>query len=203
MITNKIIASLLLSGLVVVIMFVSWIALPRPFVDLVVSSIPIMLMIGILIFITVTGATLHSRIGASAVLLGLSPVLAFIFSMNEWSIGFLLVGMSVLFDVFITVVGCKSPMEQNATGTFATYAILFATAFAIGFFFEILNETVLHIWDVTSMDDFYPMIEIINVNLIVVFTWTIVGIVLFEAMLLVFIVSKRVLRGKENACILG
>ncbi len=200
---NKIAGASLIGGLLVVIMLLSWIASPDPFPELMMRSLIFIYLFLHLIMITLAGANLHVRY--------ISALLTIPFGIMELVISddivvvvsglaLLFIGLIILCDALISTQGCASPMELNANDSFITFMLLFVAAFAVGFFFEWLNETLLHIWSLDHMDDFYPMIELAGVNLVVVFIWTIIGILLYEFMLLVTIVTRKSRHGQELAC---
>lgn len=199
---NKILSTILLLGLLLVVMGMSWLASPGPFVDLVGRSVPIIVLVAALMIVTVTGASVVSRFIIAISLAMGSILMIFILGMAFWGALYLMASLALWFDFFITLLGCKSPLVMNSTGNFLTFVILFGASFGIGFFFEYLNAAVIHAWDITSMASYYPIIDVLGVNLLIVFNWGIVGVVIFEFMLFVFIVVKR-RDGNNMACSLG
>jgi hypothetical protein len=196
---NKIIASALLLGGMVITIVMSWIASPDPFFDVIVRSIPVVLMFTVLVIVTFNGASTPSRVLTSLFFLVSSAFFVFFSSEPEWSVPYIIIGLMIIVDISITMTGCKSPMVSNANDNFLVIVSLFLAGFFIGLFFEFLNDTILHLWILNPMS-FYPMVEMFGVNAMVMITWAFVGILLYEFSLLIGIVIKIARGDKANAC---
>jgi len=196
---NKIVASLLLVIAMIATILLSWVASPDPFITVFYRSVPAILMFLIIIFVTVSGASTLSRVIASVFLFVASIIYLFLYMTPEWGVPYLIIGLTFVADILISVAGCKSPMKTNANENFLAIALLFFAGFVIGIFFELLNDSVMHLWVMNTIT-FYPMVSMFGINLLVLFTWSFIGILLYEFSLLIGIGIKIIGGKKELAC---
>jgi hypothetical protein len=197
---NKIVVFVVLLALLIGMMFLSWIESPAPAPVIIGRSIPVMLIFFIMILITAASAGKGIRIGTGAFMLVSSPLMLLVFSMPFWGVSYAFIGVIIIVDLIVSVAGCKSLMEMNANETFLSIFMVFSAACTGGFLFELSNETILEIWDIIDMNVYYPMIEVLGVNLMVVFTWGIIGLFLLELSMMVLVLLRTWLHGKEKAC---
>lgn len=197
---NKLMSTLLMVGLLISIIVLSWFASPDPILDVLTRSLPIIVLVASLMAMTISGSSLVLRIMVFIFQIVGSILLAFVFINPFWAAAYIVVALSVLFDLLITIQGCKSPLVLNSNENFVIFVLLFGASFGIGFFFEFINSAFTHIWDITAMISFYPILSVFGVNLLVVFNWSIIGVLLFECMLFAIIVGRKRNVGASKSC---
>ena len=196
---NKLGASLLLAAAVAVTMVLSWIASPDPFASVVKRSVPVIIMFSVLIAVTITSASIPSRMFAAAFFFTAAFLYVYFFTIPEWGVPHAVIGLTFVVDMLISASGCRSPMVSNANDNFLAAALLFAAGFIIGLFFEFMNGAILHLWSLNTIS-FYPMASMFGINLLVLITWAFVGILLHEFSLLIAIAVKIARDGREREC---
>jgi len=197
--TNSIASILVLIGNAAVLVFLSWMADPVSFYDLMARSTPLIVMFAILAIVPAGNASSGARIAAAVSIFAASIVLIVGFGNVAWGISYVLMGIMIACDVAVSKLGCKSIMESSINDNFALIPLVYAASFAIGFVFEAANDAYLHFWAIDNVDAFYPMISIYGANLMIVTMWSIVGIAILEFATLVMILFKKG-NGNQFAC---
>jgi hypothetical protein len=197
--TNPVASALILIGNVAVIVMLSWMADPVPFLDLMDRSIPVIAMFSILSLIPVGSASVWSRIVSDLLLVAGAVILIFGFGSVAWGVSYILMASMVACDVAVSKLGCKSIMDSSINDNFMLIPLVYMASFAIGFVFEAANTAWLHLWVIGSVDAFYPMVTIYGANLMIVTTWSIIGVAILEFATLVMILFKKG-SGNQFAC---
>ncbi len=198
---NKAIASVLLAAAMTGTMIMSWFASPATILDLLARSLPMIAMFVFLIVVTLAGANVPSRVAATVFFISFGILYLVALSLPDWGIAHLLAGLAFACDLVMSAFGCKTPMEANANDNFLVVAAVSAAGFLVGYFFEWVNEVALHWWTLAPSFT-YPMLEIGNINLMIMFTYVFIGFFLFELALVAFTATTRMTKGSEKTCLI-